>query len=350
VAKDDSRSAVPHELSEALKSSNLDEVVVRELLGWFGFERRLPAAVSAIRDALTELGVTTEPDFEFAYLDAPIAFIRTNVTADARAPEPEDVVGQIVTEPWSDPTYRIGKLPAANKQLTVVKPSASLVEAITLMLQFDFSQLPVMTNDRDVRGAITWQSIGSRVGLGNVPTTIADAVEPAAEVRSDDSLFETLSTIERFGYVLIRGQDKKITGIVTATDVGVQFRILTEPFILIGEIENYIRRLLAGRFTLAELKKSVDPSRNAERISRVSDLTFGEYIRLVEEPENWKRLNVNLDRSLIVRALEEIRRIRNDVMHFDPDGIGSKDLEELRRFVGLFQTLAKLGVIKREPE
>ena len=49
-----------------------------------------------------------------------------------------------------DPTYWIGKLEAANHALVSVKPDAQLSEAITMMLSHDYSQLPVMTNERDV--------------------------------------------------------------------------------------------------------------------------------------------------------------------------------------------------------
>lgn len=51
-----------------------------------------------------------------------------------------------------DPTYRIGKLQAANKKVIVIAPNHSLEQAITLMLANDFSQLPVMQSDRDVKG------------------------------------------------------------------------------------------------------------------------------------------------------------------------------------------------------
>ncbi len=41
--------------------------------------------------------------------------------------------------------------------------------------------------------------------------------------------------------------------------------------------------------------------------------------------------------------MEEIRRIRNDVMHFDPDGIEEEDLGRLRDFA---QFLRNLGAIR----
>ena len=75
------------------------------------------------------------------------------------------------------PTYRIGKLAAANRQTQSVTPDASLSEAVTLMLLHDFSQLPVMQGDRQVKGVISWQSIGSRVALNCKGTVVREFMD-----------------------------------------------------------------------------------------------------------------------------------------------------------------------------
>lgn len=53
----------------------------------------------------------------------------------------------------------------------------------------------------------------------------------------------------------------------------------------------------------------------------VFDLTFGEYIRLLERNDSWSKLGLRIDRKLFIGNLDKVRQIRNDVMHFDPDGI-----------------------------
>ena len=47
---------------------------------------------------------------------------------------------------------RAGTPAAANKPPLCISPDAEVTEAITLMLQHDFSQLPVTTTERDVKG------------------------------------------------------------------------------------------------------------------------------------------------------------------------------------------------------
>ncbi|HQK09585.1 MAG TPA: hypothetical protein PLX63_06005 [Rectinema sp.] len=61
------------------------------------------------------------------------------------------------------------------------------------------------------------------------------------------------------------------------------------------------------------------------------DLTFGEYIRLFENKDYWKRLNIYVDRNYLIQRLANVRQIRNDIMHFDPNGVDEQQLEELRR-------------------
>jgi hypothetical protein len=131
----------------------------------------------------------------------------------------------------------------------------------------------------------------------------------------------------------VRGEDRTISGIVTTTDLSLQFQQLSEPFLLLAEIENHIRLLIDGKFTAAELssvKDGADPDRTIET---VADLTFGEYLRLLENPQHWEKTGLEVDRKVFVKELDKVRLIRNDVMHFDPDGITSDDHKSLLHFV-----------------
>ena len=76
-----------------------------------------------------------------------------------------------------------------------------------------------------------------------------------------------------------------------------------------------------------------------------SDLTLGECQRLIENPDNWRSLAIQIDRGVFIKQLDNVRLIRNDVMHFDPDGIADQDLDRLRDFVRLLQNLARVGAI-----
>jgi hypothetical protein len=170
-------------------------------------------------------------------------------------------------------------------------------------------------------------------------------MEQHHEIRSDASLLSAIPIIAEQKYVLVRGHDQKIAGIVTASDLSLQFHQLIEPFLLLGEIENHLRRVIGQRFTPTELEAVKDSTDKGRVVTSVTDLTYGEYIRLLENPERWDKLNITVDRKTFIEKLESVRGIRNDVMHFDADGIPEKDLQTIREFARFLQMLQIIGVI-----
>jgi hypothetical protein len=74
----------------------------------------------------------------------------------------------------------------------------------------------------------------------------------------------------------------------------------------------------------------------------VADLTFGQYVRLFQHPQLWSKLNLRIDCGALTGLLEEVRLIRNDVMHFDPDPMTPDELGTLKRSVRFMQELYEL--------
>jgi len=254
----------------------------------------------------------------------------------------EGVVETMLSEP-ADPTFRIGSLPAANKNLTTVGQDDTLKKAVTMMLQSDYSQLPIMHGEREVKGMISWKSIASRYAIGGECCKVQHCREDAQVVDGDGTLFDAIPTIVKHGYVLVRNpQDKKITGIVTASDLSLQFQQLAEPFLLLREIELHIRQLLQDKVLSEDLDWLVSADTTAPKPNSISDLSFGGYIRLVQRPEVWQRLALNIDQASLTKQLEDVRQIRNDVMHFDPDPLTAKQLEVLKNAAKFMQQLYEL--------
>jgi len=342
------------EIARQLESGRTPEkTTVRTFLDWFGAQRRGFYVVQIIRSALDKLSIRTDPDFESTYIDALISFVRANDgAATFTTPEPPSTASSSpsnapavpIRAGIADPTQRIGKLASANRPPLAVKPDAMLKEAVTQMLSHDYSQLPVMQNDREVKGVISWASIGSRSTLGRPCNVVRECMDPHYEISYDTSLFAAIDSILTHEYVLIRAADRRICGIVTTADLSLQFLQLAEPFLLLGEIENHIRRLIDGRFNSKDLAEAKDPADTAREVTTVSDLNFGAYVRLLENPERWAKLGLSIDRSVFVQQLEKVRAIRNDVMHFDPDGPVPSDLETLRHFAHFMQELHTIGL------
>jgi CBS domain-containing protein len=345
-------------IAEQVYQNEHPTVTVRMLLSWFGAQRRRNLTVRTIREALDELKLKTDPEIEAAYIDGLVKFLPIS-KSDGKAAENashtvaippeadrsfvENATGGAMVGTVVDPTFRIGRLASANRRPVSVTPDATVGEAITLMLKNDFSQLPAMASERMVKGLFSWKSLGSRLSLGRICNFVREAMDNYQEVSVDTSIFSAIGLIVQHECVLVRDTTGKICGIITTNDLSVQFGQLGEPFIFLGEIENHIRSMIAGRFTKEELTTARNPTDSEREICDPSDLTLGELVRLLQEPNNWQRLGLRIDRKLFVADVEEIRRIRNEVMHFDPDGIAEDDLSKLRTFVEFLRRLHKLG-------
>ncbi len=118
---------------------------------------------------------------------------------------------------------------------------------------------------------------------------------------------------------------------MTVTDIGEQFITLSEPFLLLEQIENHIRKLLDGKLSLEEINVVLDSSKLDKPISDLHDLSFGHYVRIIENENIFKKLDLKIDRKIFIEMLESTRQIRNEIMHFNPDTIKEKDLETLRQ-------------------
>ena len=330
--------------------STVEDVTVREFLWWFGAQRRSYWNVEKIQEQLSAHSLQTHPSFISQYIYGPINFIHT---PSDRIGHFRDVEESSVVEPedcddlpaWisRDPTYSISKLASANKNVISVRPDSSLAEIITVMLSNDFSQVPVISGTRTIKGVVTWKSISSKILLGGDADTASQVMTKPQEISLDASIFDAIPIIENSQYVIVKGSDGGISGIVTGSDLSLQFKGLAEPFLLIGEIENLVRTLIGSKFTLAELLSVMDDRDEAREITDASSLTFGEYVRLFEHPDRWAKIGLKIDRAQFCKGLDEIRRIRNDVMHFDPDGVPSDDMLLLRNFANFLKQLQMIS-------
>ena len=355
------------EISKRVQEGDHPSETVRTLIGWFGYRHRTADCIRRVENGLEWANLKTEPHFNWTYLDGTVTFLPVKHEGSGVIVSPSSnlasaVAGQVevkveagpgpivdVVEEDSahsiqaaDPTYRIGRLDVANRPPVSVTPDSTARQAVTIMLQRDFSQLPVMTSEREVKGLFSWRSLGSRYSQGQACTLVRDAMDEHCEVSADASLFAAISQIQEHDCVLVRDATRKVTGIITPYDIGATFGQLAEPFLALGEIENHVRNLLRGKFTKEELGSIRNPGDSSRRIEAVDDLTFGEYVRLLENTDRWQKLGLQIDRVLFIKELEEVRRIRNDVMHFDPEGIDASDLMKLRQFVAFLRRLHRL--------
>lgn len=308
------------------------QLSVRTLLSYWGAKRRGYWVVDRIRRDLEAEKLGTEPDLAGGWIDNVVTL--APLTFDETAAGPLETT---TAEPTREVSLKVGALESANGGVLSVQREDSLQRAESLMMAHDYSQLAVLAGTREVAGAVNWESIAqARFRPGE--TMLTQALVQAEVVSYDDDLIPLIGRIADAGYVFVRRPDRTLSGIVTPADLSLQFAELAGPFLLLGEVERRLRRVIDQVFTPEELQsvKNLDEERP---ISTADDLTMGQIGRLLERRESWERMGWPIDRAVFVGELHKVREIRNDVMHFSPDPIDDGQINQLRHFVKWLRTM-----------
>jgi CBS domain-containing protein len=313
------------------ESSRPERISVRELLSRWGARDR-GDQISRIEADLANHGLATWPNFRGVTLEADVSLITAAQEAEQEQESENAADTAVSTDDVDDSEERyiglmLGTLESARGGVVAVAPTASLREATTLMLLNDYSQLAVMAGRHTLRGAVTWQSIAQARHL-KPDASLADATINARDVSYRTDLLDVLADIQKRGFVFVRDESNAVAGIVTAADVAGRYGTMANPFILIGDLDRLLRRVITRAVPISDVVARCDPQ--GERIREYDDMTMGDYQQLLENPEIWGRLGWDLDRKAFVERLSVIRKVRNDVMHFNPDGVPPNAVDRLR--------------------
>lgn len=287
---------------------------IREFIGYWKAKRRGSWVVDQIRHDLDVHGLVTVPSFEHGWIDNTV--VLKSVTGSLL---PDDPQPEAVAHSWDGPAaWRFRDLPSASGGLVTVPRDATIQRAQSLMVQHDFSQLVVANGLRNLVGVVSWESIG-RARMHDADVTLQGATLRPVVVGIDDEVLPHVPDISLKGYVVVRDVDQKLCGIVTTTDISEQFRELAGPFLLVGDVERRLRRLISGHYDLEQLQAARHPGDEDRSVASVADLTVGEYIHLLDEEAAWAKLGWDVERKVFVESLHDFRELRNEVMHFSPD-------------------------------
>jgi CBS domain-containing protein len=273
--------------------------------------------------------------------------------------------------------------------LTIV-PDATLRDALLLMMEHDFTQLPVAVDNRPAEGGPSFVTTGSiaralLVFGGSLDTLrVRDALTPARTLAVDEDLFSRMDDLLESYAALLLTADGTIAGIVTSYDTTQYFRQRAEDMLLVEDVEttlkDHIRSAYGGDESdpLGPLQNAIDglggpmdsvkdacrksfrkfcaqhsltvedtdlaevvdgPFTRAKKPRTFDDLTLSDYISLARRPEAWAVLGPTLGvpEDAFRRMMEGLRETRNKLMHFRPD-IGPLDRQRLRFCAGWFKT------------
>lgn len=283
---------------------------IRRLIAYWGFKGRGKNCIHTIGTDLAEMGLRTEPPFDSGSLDSLVTIQKLSEEAAAFAEQPDDhllTVSRLTSASFAFPRHKDDILPEG-----VVYRDTPISDAVTIMLKHDYSQLPIVESKarREVIGVFTWQSYAQARLRGENPLDVGSACVVNSTVDLHSDLFASVEPIAREGYVLVtyRGM---LSGIVTASDLTLEFEELALPFLAVGQCEQELKRVAKGK--LGHVK---DPK-------AIEEMTFGNLQHFYKE--NWGSLGWALSLVEFFDWLETTRKLRNSIAHFDNQDKDSTD-------------------------
>ena len=291
---------------------------IKEFLAGFDVSQRREQIVRRICGLLKDHGLRTVPDFTKGSLRNPIV---VKLAPDRALPM------RLAMGSPRDPVLRLAA--AASMTLETVDPNDNLDTAKSRMILNDFSQLPVMQkNDRHARGIVSWESIG-RSGADDDGTPVRDCMSLDFSAKDADApLLDAVDDILKYGCILVERRGR-VMGIVTLSDLVQQLTERTAPFLLVQEIEEWLRHLEFGKFSTTELSEARGDAEPKDMVLP-TDLAFGHHLRLIGSRKRWSRLDLRIRREELIGKLDDVREVRNEVMHFKRSRIKPADLRLLK--------------------
>lgn len=262
-----------------------------------------------------------------------------------------------------------------------VEPHDSTQKALELMLEYDFSQLPVIDRNKEPKGIITTDSILR--GLVNFGVRIEnlrvrDVMETVRPYSGEESIFDLLDVLESKPAILIVNNENKLIGIITNWDSTAYFLQRSENMMLIEDIEATLKEHIQAAFAsdMNRLQEAINEVSNAQSISiakdvlkkylsnmpedsrqikgewfnnaylplknktkTLNDLTLYQLVQLFVHKSSWPiySKHFTMDEEAIRNLFKDVQEIRNTLMHFR-DEITSAQHDKLRFCVQWLET------------
>jgi CBS domain-containing protein len=240
-----------------------------------------------------------------------------------------DPVPEVPTPPFHD----IGKLFAVRRSEPVsIQTSSTVAEALAIMLEHKYSQLPVLDGDRPI-GVFSLWSLARLLAGGSSKNVLSQEVEDLVDripnVDLETSLYDAVGYLDRHEAVLI-GDQERLLAIATTWDVLSYFFEVARPFVLVQEIELALRQIIRACAGSEEESASCIERALGYQIAngmrkslptQLEDLSFDDYSILIKHRDNWPLFEGKIGRKpdLVSTRLIAIRDVRNKIFHFRGD-------------------------------
>jgi CBS domain-containing protein len=226
--------------------------------------------------------------------------------------------------------HDIGSIFPGEVRVETIPPNMKVGDALRLMLEKRFSQLPVV-EDGEVLGVFSLWSLAHHLSLspglkGSVVLQelgVADVMEEIPRVNVNDSIHSVLQLLERHEALLV-DSPHGLQAVLTSSDVLRYFYQVARPYILLQEIEIALREIIEACAPGEKLKEIAQRAlanayekRTGKPPEELREMTFDDYRSIIVCKDNWPLFGtLGQNRDLISAKLASIGRIRNEVFHF----------------------------------
>lgn len=240
--------------------------------------------------------------------------------------------------------YPVENLIHDRPEPVVATPDASVSLALDLMIENDYSQLPVVDSQGRPLGLLTFDGILR--GVRNFRTDldqlhVRDAMSSVRTFDLEDDLFDLLEQLKLTNAVLITSGTGELVGVVTSYDSNEYFRSRAENLMHVEDIEVAIKEFILLAYTGAngeideeELAKAIARTgrNDSDRQPKAFDaLSLAEYISLLGSKSTWKTFEpiFRMPWKSVHALLDAVRQTRNQLAHFKNE-ITAAQTDQLR--------------------
>ena len=148
--------------------------------------------------------------------------------------------------------YPIEELIKGQGKLVFVKKDMKVGDAIALMMEHDYSQLPIVNDEGELTGIITEQSIiNSYFNIGDdcalLDMTVDHCRSKHIPISPKDDIFDALDILKKVSAVVVVENNKPV-GIVTDYDTTVFFHNYSDGMFQVQGVETSLRHYVSGVF------------------------------------------------------------------------------------------------------
>jgi CBS domain-containing protein len=224
--------------------------------------------------------------------------------------------------------FPIERLISGRDRPLCIRQDQTVRDALALMVENDYSQLPVLNEKGELIGITSdeiitrrYYHIGGTVSL--LDLTIDHCLKPAVTLSQDQDIFEALDRLKEVYAVVITEEGKPI-GILTNYDMAHFFRDLTGDLLIVEDIEVSLRQIIQtllrddedmNRALIAEFGVSKDSSEEPRK--SFEHMTFGDLMYFVTNEANWPQFQkVFHHKDMFFQLMDQVRQNRNQLAHF----------------------------------